>query len=324
MILVLTRELDRLKRTILPLLEERGSRFICFDTTTFPRTAGITFGYNGASPYSLSLHLDSHAIDLAEVTTVWCRRPAPPVPDPSIAPEDQSFVVQEARQALSAMYYCLADRFWVNHYEAGQIAERKPYQLQAARAAGLDVPRTIVTNSPEEALAFFESCKGDVVYKGLTPYARNENGQGRALFTNRLTRERFLAHLEQIRLAPCIFQEYVPKQSELRVTVVGPHVFTSEIDSQSIEGARDDWRRTLLTTPAPQRAFTLPEPVAARAHDLMQRLGLVFGCLDFVRTPDNRFVFLEINPHGQWEWVERATGLPIAQHLADLLVRGRP
>lgn len=51
----------------------------------------------------------------------------------------------------------------------------------------------------------------------------------------------------------------------------------------------------------------------------MADLGLVFACIDFIVTPDDKFVFLEINPNGQWLWVEKLTGLPIAESMAKLL-----
>jgi hypothetical protein len=52
---------------------------------------------------------------------------------------------------------------------------------------------------------------------------------------------------------------------------------------------------------------------------LMQRLGLAFGAVDMRRTPDGRHVFLEINPAGQWLFVEDRTGQPITGALCSLM-----
>lgn len=73
---------------------------------------------------------------------------------------------------------------------------------------------------------------------------------------------------------------------------------------------------------APQRASDLPDWLKAKIHAMLQQMGLVFGCLDFVVTPDGRFVFLELNPNGQWYWVEEATGMPLVDNFTEMLVEG--
>ena len=57
---------------------------------------------------------------------------------------------------------------------------------------------------------------------------------------------------------------------------------------------------------------------------LVERLGLCYGALDLVLTPDGRYVFLEINPSGQYLWIEVATGLPITAALCEMLIQGAP
>lgn len=55
-----------------------------------------------------------------------------------------------------------------------------------------------------------------------------------------------------------------------------------------------------------------------------EKLGLCYGAIDMVLTPDGRYVFLEINPNGQYLWIEFATGLPISDAICDLLISGSP
>ena len=54
---------------------------------------------------------------------------------------------------------------------------------------------------------------------------------------------------------------------------------------------------------------------------LVRRLGLHYGTIDMVLTPDGRYVFLEINPNGQYLWIEKQSGLPITEAVCDLLAR---
>ena len=115
-----------------------------------------------------------------------------------------------------------------------------------------------------------------------------------------------------------IVQAYVPKRLELRVTVVGDRVLTAAIHSQGSNRTRYDWRHYdhVHTVYEPHR---LPAKIERRCRALVAELGLVFGAIDLVLTPDSRHVFLEINPNGQYLWVEEACDLPISAAMADLL-----
>jgi glutathione synthase/RimK-type ligase-like ATP-grasp enzyme len=65
---------------------------------------------------------------------------------------------------------------------------------------------------------------------------------------------------------------------------------------------------------------TLPVETEKRIFALMKRLGLVYGAIDLRRTPEGRHVFLEVNPAGEWRFVEERTGQPITKALAKLLI----
>src|SRR5207249_969990 len=116
-------------------------------------------------------------------------------------------------------------------------------------------------------------------------------------------------------------QSYVPKHVELRITVVGQLVFAAEIHSQESNHTRYDWRQYDFYE-TPYFVHKLPSAVASRCVQLVERLGLCYGAIDMILTPDERYVFLEINPNGQYLWVEEATGLPISEAICNLLMDG--
>lgn len=324
MLLILTDAGDKLQQHVIPALERKGARFVRFNTAEFPQKVGTTIRYNDRGKDELSLCIDGKMVNLEEVETVWYRRPLSPMPASSLSADDQVFVRRESEHVLGGLWGILRDRFWINPYDKSRAAEHKPYQLQIARAVGFDVPRTLITNDPDDALGFFERCHGQVVYKCLSSYARMEGQKSRAIFTSRVERQAFETQLEEVRLAPCIFQEYVPKKCELRVTVMGRKIFTSEIDSQYSQFTKDDWRRHALVEHAPNRASDLPDIVKAKVREMLGRMGLVFGCFDFIVTPDGRAVFIELNPNGQWHWVENETGMPLVDNFSEMLIQGTP
>src|SRR5262249_3569975 len=134
---------------------------------------------------------------------------------------------------------------------------------------------------------------------------------------------RDVGYAEAIRYCPLIFQAYVPKRVELRITVVGQQVFAAEIHSQQTNHTRHDWRHYDFHR-TPYFAHPLPAEVQQCCLRLVERLGLCYGAIDMVLTPKGRYVFLEINPNGQYLWVEQETGLPISDALCDLLMSGSP
>jgi glutathione synthase/RimK-type ligase-like ATP-grasp enzyme len=95
------------------------------------------------------------------------------------------------------------------------------------------------------------------------------------------------------------------------VTLVGREVFAAAVDSQVTAATRQDWRRERL----PFRAYELPTVVADKCVALMQALQLRFGAIDLIKSTDGQYYFLEINPNGQWAWVELDCGLPISRAL---------
>jgi glutathione synthase/RimK-type ligase-like ATP-grasp enzyme len=65
----------------------------------------------------------------------------------------------------------------------------------------------------------------------------------------------------------------------------------------------------------------LPKDITDKCVEFVKKLGLVFGAIDLVKSFD-KFYFLEINPNGEWAWLQKEAGLPIAETIVDYLVNG--
>lgn len=202
-------------------------------------------------------------------------------------------------------------------------ADYKPWQLQVASECGLQVPATLITNSPLAAREFFERCQGQMVYKTLSGgLVMAESGEALSIYTSQVTHEDLQSEGERVRLTACLFQELVPKQVELRITIVGTQVFAAELSYRTPEDAALDWRTAYQHLQ--YRVYDLPEALSRACLAFVRRLGLAFAALDLVVTPDGRYVLLEANSTGQWAWIERATGLPICAALVDMLTGESP
>jgi len=266
--------------------------------------------------------LPDDLIDLRAVTAVWNRRPVPPAADARLR-EAHRKVAESASEAALGGAWSLMDCLWLpGPPHALERTEFKMTQLAVAAKLGLAIPRTVVANSPDEALEMYERTGGRMIAKPLTRGAvAGRDGEDRLAYT-RTIRRRDLKDLHTMRWSPLILQEYVPKRVELRVTVVGDEIFPAEIESQASARSRDDWRRYDFAK-TPYRRHALPADVAERLHRVVRAFGLCYGAIDLVLTPDGRYVFLEINVNGQWLWIEKLTRMPIADAIASLLVKGR-
>lgn len=320
MILVITKPGDKHGAHMISVLKKIGERVSAFIFSDFPTINELSFGPN--SGFSLKL-VDGSKINGQEIKSVLYRRCDEPIASASIkSTAIRKYVAEESDLFLETLPQ-LTDCLWVSGPDAIRVANRKPYQLTVAAKLGFKIPETLITNSPEEGKRFFDTIKSDVVVKTLhTPGFVTENGIQVSLFNRRLGKQGLIPFLARLKNCPVILQPYIEKLFELRITVVGGRVFPCAIYSQSSQRTLDDWRRYDLPN-TPHKPFALPPDLEKKCVALVKTLGLKFGCIDMIVTPDKEYVFLEINPNGQWLWIEQLTGLPIAQALAELLIAGK-
>jgi len=326
-ILVLTKEDDLHANEIVLALERRGAYPIRFNPADFPQRSRLYFS-NHDGQWQGYIDLGRRRLDLQKVHSAWLGRPDRVEVDHALSPIAARFARAESREAIKGFLH-LDHILWINHPDRVRVAGQKLVQLQRASALGFEVPRTLVTNDPDMARAFHEECEGNVVYKTLySPFVEektkwdNKLNQKADLIYTTPVEEADLTRLHSVTYAANLFQEYVPKEIELRITVVGNRVFAAEIHSQASERARHDWRHYDLDN-TPHCVHQLPQPTARLCVELTRNFGLFYGAIDMVLTPDGRYVFLEINPVGLWYWIEMLTGLPITDAIADLLVTGQ-
>jgi glutathione synthase/RimK-type ligase-like ATP-grasp enzyme len=321
MIFILTESEDAHADHIEQKLRQRGADLVRFNPAQFPSQAALSLDLAATGHSWSTLRTGGRAIDLSAVTAVYNRRPQNPVAHATIQdPPTRAFVEQECKAVVVDVWNAM-DCLWLpaRHY-AIQQAQLKASQLKVAAALGLEIPPTLITNDPEAVLEFYRQHNSRIVSKLAGPAFYGSIGQTFCRYTEVVSR-RDVGHVRAIQFCPAIFQAYVPKRVELRITVVGQAVFAAEIHSQVSHQTRHDWRR-YDHNETPYFPHELPDQLEQRCAQLVERLGLCYGAIDMVLTPDGRYVFLEINPNGQYLWIEDATGLPISDAICDLLMTG--
>jgi len=247
-------------------------------------------------------------IDLDGVTSVWWRRPRQvALPDILASASDRRFAAREWASTLTSLFDRSVLRIVNDPHTEAKCA--KPLQLEAARAVGISVPDTIITSDSAEAKAFVEAHHGNVVTKAL-------NSPEVGVVDTRLWDSVCEAAINDLVFAPTIFQERVAGPADLRITVVGTEVFAASAADDG-HGSPIDSRLDL------DREWSAPrlgDSAVCQIRELMHRLGLRMGVLDFKLRDSGELVFLEVNPQGQWLFVEILTGMKIAAAVADLLM----
>lgn len=303
-------------------LEDRGHEAVLWHGSDFPTLASASIEIRGER---LDWEIAGPDLDGGRppFDVVWHRRPTPPVLPEDLHPGDRPVAKRECQAFLEGLYHLAApDAFWVNPLASFERAENKPVQLREAVRAGLTVPPTLMSNDPARIRRFLEEFQGRAVYKPFYPAQWDADDQMAVLLTSEITAED-LPEDELLRLTPGIFQARIDKAHELRVTVMGGHVVTARLPSQEVEEARLDWRAAgAKLRIEPDR---LPEDVERACLRLMRSLGITFGCFDFIVTPEGGHVFLEVNPAGQFLWVEEANpGIPLLAPFVDFLLSRDP
>ncbi|MBV9689510.1 MAG: hypothetical protein JO202_07345 [Ktedonobacteraceae bacterium] len=271
-----------------------------------------------------TLSFQQQAVVWRDIQSIWWRRPKRYQPE-RYAPEIGKLLSQEAYYGFLGLLLGSPDDqqpFWVSRPYAIRVAEFKASQLALAQRLGLRVPKTLITNEPGAVQVFYEECEGKVickpVWKGnLTPGEQATPEQPRIIYTNHVQYEH-LALLDGVRATAHCFQQYIEKQLEVRVVVIGRQMFAVTIHSQASENTRLDWRRCYADLQ--YGVHVLPDDLKQRLFQLVSLFGLQYASMDLILTPEGEYVFVEVNPNGQFYWLEPPTGLPMAQAMAHLLV----
>ncbi len=304
---------------VIKAIESQGGKAFRFDTDRFPTEVQLDICYKSGCEQVI-LTSDNEKLNFDEVSAVWYRRIAIGARIPTtIDKQLRRASIGECRATIQGAIASIKG-FHLDRVANIRLAENKQLQLQVAREIGLDIPHTLTTNNPQVVKKFAQDCEGSIVAKMLSSFAiYDRKGQENVVFTNSVSSED-LENLDGLHLCPMTFQEKVPKALELRTTIVGKQVFTAAVDSQALHHARNDWRREGIALLNAWELYNLPQDVEKKLLQLMAYFGLNYGAIDIILTPDNRHVFLEINPVGEFFWLEKTPGLPISSAIAQTLL----
>jgi len=320
MILIITNTQDLTSDFVVREISRRNLSFARLNTDEFPSLGfGFTsFGLNESPQRIIRWKNRKKILDFKQVTSILYRRPVSPIPEVTIQnPIIRKFCIDESYDFLRGLW--LSNKcHWMSYPEAIRKAEHKVYQLEVAQNMPFIIPKTIITNDPFEVRNFFYKCKNGMIIKPLYLGFINNPKNPQNIFTSIVT-ENDLEDVESVSFAPSIFQERVLKQYDIRVTVVGERVFTAKIETNDLPANIPDWRFA-ATEKLHHEKYILPNEIEDICIELVKRLELDFGAIDLAFDNEGNYVFFEINPNGQWAWLESLLGFPISEAIVNRLI----
>jgi glutathione synthase/RimK-type ligase-like ATP-grasp enzyme len=260
-------------------------------------------------------------IGLETIRTIWYRKPEEitisnlPVPI-EYGPYSQTAL--KGHTALLRTYF--RNALWVSDYYAIQRASNKEWQMEVAHRLGFNVPETTITSDPHAAKNFVDKHK-TVIVKSMA-YMFPSIGNVPHFFYAKRVEHSDSIDLRKLFLAPAIFQQAIEVVADLRITVIGNKVFAAKIVADSREDTPSvrDWRINYTDQGSSFEVYNkLHRDLRDKCRLLVKGMNLMYGAIDLVIDTSGKIWFLEINPNGQWAFVEDDTGQPMGQALADLL-----
>ncbi|GAB1858473.1 ATP-grasp ribosomal peptide maturase [Flavobacteriaceae bacterium MHTCC 0001] len=311
MILILSNHEDLHVQEVTKYLPQHS--YLILDLSQIPKQQHIAISYQNEFKAVL---LDEHGnilTDLTQYKSFWWRRPQLYNLHEEIkSTEFINWTYQELEETIFGLWQSLEGN-WLNDPNYDDYASRKVYQLRVARNIGFLIPATIITNS-KHALDNYRATQmtKNIIFK---PFHGNEQHWRET----RILSTEDEQQIENLKFSPVIFQDYIEATVDLRITVVDGKIFPAEIHSQTSK-YKVDFRMDMKNVTV--KAHKLPKEIRLKILELMKRLNLVYGAIDMRLTPNGDYVFLEINPAGQWLFIESETKQPIAKAIADYLLKG--
>ncbi|AXH00916.1 hypothetical protein DVJ83_17570 (plasmid) [Deinococcus wulumuqiensis] len=288
-IVIVTNEIDAHADAMLTHLQEQGHNVFRLHPHELAIHMESSVEINSTSQ-SVRLRncINDRWLDIQDIGAVWYRRPLPFQLPEHLSHDERMFARKELSEYLRGLWLSM-NCFWVDQPHLIRQADYKLEQLKRAKQFGFHIPRTMITNQPAKVREFYRACSGQMIYKVLsTPSlmteerlmtrtdVETEQAQTEApedlIVKTTLVGEDQMEVLETIRLTPSLFQEYVPKQHELRVTIIGNEVFAAEIHSQERPETSIDWRDYSVSIP--YRRADLPPTVSDACLNFVKSYGL--------------------------------------------------
>lgn len=244
-------------------------------------------------------------LTISEISSIWWRRSRSDQRTEVSYPDAQlDLLNNDWRGCVRGILEICHRGTWVSHPIATERSSNKLTQLAIARDCGFRIPKTLVSNNPAEVRGFIEGNPSGTIVKPVV------GTKHQLLFTQPV--DLALLSDEAVVASPAIYQEKIDGTTHLRINCFGDYIHCVAINTEDL-----DWRRDLRTSSL--REWPVPEELKVSLRAAMKRLDLEMGVFDLKLTPAGEFVWFEVNPQGQFLFLEGLTKVPLLREFSQFL-----
>ncbi|WP_340064338.1 hypothetical protein [Ascidiimonas aurantiaca] len=311
-IVIISAITDAHYQTVAQKLNVLGVPYVLFDQSALP---GLTI----TTDFEKKI-LQIGSKEYSNIGAVWNRLSFEPNLMFELKGGYLKFAQNEFKEAFKGSLRAFCNH-WYNSPESNRNASYKPMQLRVAVShSEFKIPPTLITSNRSSLLAFRQKYP-QIIAKSLGKPILDHDGTFTSVFTQEVDDD-FLKQLDNLWYSPCIFQEFITKAYTVKIAAIGKRFFACKTahnkNSSPISKKHENTNNAAYT------CMELPEKIARGCRKMMQYFQLQYATFDFGVTPCGEWYFFEINPNGQWLWMEEMTGMPIASAFADMLVTPAP
>lgn len=307
-ILVATTSHNPIAQAVIQHLQKRNVRILPFYTDKLLGDIRTFVTYKAGT---IMLRHEDWEISADDIGAAWLWRAV--VASDSKDPLVRQNTEREMRKTLHGIWSAIPDDRWLTPPHRIRDTQNKLMQLRAAHTAGLKTIDTVIGNDWNTIRQL-----GDIVAFKMPGVGLLEtNTELRVLYTRTLT-QKDMQSLKHHTPFPGMYQPYVEKRREWRITIVGEKSFAAAVYTVGAE--KDDWRKHSPLGKVHFVEETFPESIILQCKTLLKQLGLRYGAFDFIETPSGEIYFVEVNSNGQFWWLEKKLGFPISETIAEMLI----
>ena len=260
-------------------------------------------------------HIDSTTYSLSNIKSIVFRRT--PTKYNTLKNDPNSpYLNNEKKHFFEGFYLTMQNAKWINPMFATHIAERKLHQLQLANTIGLEVPKSIITNSANKADSFLKNNRKSII-KPISNGLQVLPSKVYSIYTSEIE-SNYFEHVpkETIFETPVFLQKKITNIADIRATIIANKIFVVKIEKD--DNNEVDWRKPNINKK--YSIINLPKKLENKLFQINKNLSLTYSAIDLIQMPNKEYFFLEVNPVGEWVWLEKELGLKISEAFINELL----
>jgi hypothetical protein len=266
-------------------------------------------------------------LDFIKNSSVWFRRPD--LYEYQVFGNVGHIQDYDERQTkyIEAEYKFVQRMAYINHYVSlakrvlqvdkdVTIRKDKIFHLEYAKEIGFSIPDFIYSNKTDDLNSLLQS-PGKTITKSIAKPVKDKDYLaflGTTIVPTDLFSKVNVKNLDY----PLFLQKYIESEYEMRITVVGKQIFACKLENE--DKSVTDIRIAEDAKNVKHSVIDLPESIKILIFKFMEKIDIDYGCFDFLYS-NGKYIFLEVNPMGQYMWIEEKSGLNITEGILEYLVR---